>query len=129
MVWKSKVKTVLAELAIGIAIVIIAILYATRGPFAWMPHRRWITLAIITCGAFGVPVWWYRERWIRPLFWLWFAALLTAHVMGHCIVLARTREFPPLLAAISVPVEWLVIFPILKRASRGTASGRPDADP
>ena len=125
MIEKKRAITVLAEGVVGIAVVAVAILYAAYGPFAWMPQRKWVTLAIITSAAFGIPVWWYKKSWVRPAFWLWLAVLLGIHMTGYSIALAHRREFPPLLAATSIPLEWLVIFPILRRTMRGDADAPP----
>jgi hypothetical protein len=122
---KHQATTLLAEVAVGIGVVIIAVLYATYGPFSWMPQRKWITFGIITLGAFGVPAWWYRQYWTRAVFWAWFATLLAIHIVSYSIVLKRLGEFPPVLAATSVPLEWLVIFPILRKTVRGASERVP----
>jgi len=116
---KSRAKTLLVEIAIGTTLVIIAILYATYGPFGWLPRRKWVTFTMISSGVFGVPVWWYRGCWRHAAFWVSTGALLVLHTIAYSIVLARVKEFPPLLAAISCPLEWLIIFPILRKTVRG----------
>jgi len=112
------VRDLLIEVGIGIAVVIIALLCAAHGPFTWMPHRKWITLGMLTASVFGVPAWWYRRDWGRPVFWILFLVLLAVHVLAYSTLLSRTKEFPPLLDALSIPLEWAVIFPVLSRANR-----------
>jgi len=58
MAEKNRVLTLLVEIAVGIVVVAIALVYAAYGPFTWVPHRKWITLAIITSAVFGIPIWW-----------------------------------------------------------------------
>jgi hypothetical protein len=116
--WKERVKTLLVEIAIGMTVVAIAILYATYGPFRWLPHRKWITLAMLCSAVWGLPLWWYRGSWRRPFFWVTIATLFVLYVVAYSILLARIKEFPPLLAATSCPLAWLVIFPIVRKAAR-----------
>ena len=115
--WIKRVRTLLIEIAIGLAMVATAILYATYGPFRWLPHRKWISLAILTSGVWGVAVWWYRERWRQPILWVAMTLLFALHIGAYYLVLIRLKEFPPLLSALSCPLELLVILPILGKAT------------
>jgi peptidoglycan/LPS O-acetylase OafA/YrhL len=117
---QARMRTLFLEILFGIAVAISAILYAAHGPFPWMPHRKWLTLGILTSGIFGVPIWWYRQRCKRPLFWLAFLVLLSAHSISYAIFLSHAKEFPPLWSALSIPLEWVVIFPILANTTQQT---------
>lgn len=116
--WKERVRTFLVEIAIALMLVAIAILYATYGPFRWLPHRKWITLAMLTSAVWGVAVWWYRERWREPILWVAMTGLFVLHIAGYSLLLVHVKEFPPLLSAISCPLEWLVILPILRKTAK-----------
>jgi hypothetical protein len=121
---KKRLMELLVEIAVGIAVVIVALLCARHGPFRWMPPRKWLAFAIITSVVFGVPVWWYRECLRRPTFWTAFAGLLVLHTAAYSILLGRVKELSPLLGAASYPLEWLVIFPILRIVGRPASEGR-----
>jgi len=114
----NRLLTLSIEILVGIAIAISVILYASHGPFPWMPGRKWIMFAIFSSVIFGVPVWWYREHWKRIPFWLAVAALLSVHLIGYFIFLPRVKEFPPFWGPLSIVSESLVIFPLLAIAAR-----------
>ena len=119
---RRKASTLLIEFAVGFVVVIGAVLYATYGPFSWVPHRKWLTLAIISFGVWGVPLWWYRDLWNRVSFWVATALLVAAHCVAYCIFLVHVKEFPPVLSKTCWLLEWLVIFPILRRTARRETS-------
>ena len=105
------------EVGVGVSVATLALLYAAHGQFSWMPHRKWVVLAIVTSGVFGVPAWWHRRAWARPPFCLTLLGLLGLHVLGYSMLLARRTEFPPLLSFLSCPMEWPAIFPLLNRVA------------
>ena len=115
---ENRIMTLLIEILFGILVAVGAVLYAAHGPFPWMPQRKWIVLAIVSSTVFGVPAWSYRRHWRHANFWILLGGLLFVHILAYSTILGRLKEFPPLVVPISIPLEWLIIFPIMRKFSK-----------
>lgn len=118
-----RLRDLLLEILIAIAIVVGAITYAAYVPPEKWIDFRWVALAGTTAVTFGYPLRWYRRHLNRPLFWGAWVSMLSLHVAIYVVVLLRVSHFGYLWFAIITPAEWTLICPALDRAGRhGTST-------
>jgi hypothetical protein len=115
---KERLLTLACEVACGVAVAFVVVVYAMRGPFLWMPQRKWVSLAILSCAIFGTPLWWYRQNYRNSFFWLVFVALFLLHIFAFSVYLSSEPDFPPLLLPLSILLESAIVFPLLRLTTK-----------
>jgi hypothetical protein len=89
----KRIRDLLIEIAIAIALVVALIVFKVEHPNA---DLRWNVIALVvnTAIVFGYLVTWFRDAWLKPLFWSWMMVLFLAHLVVYAVVIIRIHEFP-----------------------------------
>ena len=119
---RSRVRELAVMVLIACAVVALVLLYADRGPVAWMPSARWWGLAGIT----GLMLWHsvvnYRRHWRRPLFWLHVGLFTALHLIAWVAVLTKATEWPLLWFVPAGVVETAALIFLLHKLGYGLGS-------
>jgi hypothetical protein len=102
------------EVAIGLAVVLAAYLWATLAPNREVPVR-WFGLVISTLILFGYPIYWARKKVKLQTFWLYWLGFLIIHLAVFVLILHEIHQWPLVLFIWTTLAELAVINPILNK--------------
>lgn len=120
MRWRDLLIYIIIALAVAAALY----LYAVDAPLSWFIESVWVGFLLNTAVVFGFVIKRCRRYLRIQRFWWATLGLLAIHLVVYVSCLRQTDRFPLLWYVILNPVEWSVVFAVLRCALNGKMEER-----